>query len=53
MGILNIMDEDELKSKLERLAPKVNRKMMLDYIERGVSDALETLNEVYGDVSEG
>lgn len=45
--VMNLMDEDELRSKLSRLAPKVNRKTMLDYIERGVEDAIETLNEVF------
>lgn len=44
--VMNLMDEDELRSKLERLAPSVNRKKMLDYIERGVKDAVETLDEV-------
>ena len=44
--VMNMMEEEELVKKLERVAPKVNRKKMLDYIEREVTDAIETLNEV-------
>jgi cobyric acid synthase len=38
--------EDELTKVFEKLAPQVSRNKMLDLVNIGVQDAIETLNEV-------
>jgi len=39
-------EEDELTKVFEKLAPQVSRNKMLDLVNIGVQDAIETLNEV-------